>query len=144
MALHSRWSSGDLIFYDGTQEILRIKNGTGGIVVGTTGAEVPITLYGNITYTDPRTISSTGNITLTTTSSRTQFVDSCGQAVTWALPAEADAAGIEFKIVNFSTGGAITVNDDSSGCIAVVDADEVGYLLCDGVTWGAMVNGPST
>jgi len=31
MALHSKWSSGDLIFYDGTQDIMTIKNGTDGV-----------------------------------------------------------------------------------------------------------------
>ena len=133
MSLSSKWLDGDLVFFDGAQEIYRLKNSTEGILVGT-----------NITYPDPTTTNSTGSTTLTVTSSRMQFVDSCGESVTWVLPAEADSAGIEFKIVNFSTGGALTINDDSSGCIAVIDADQTGYLLCDGVTWGAMVGGPST
>lgn len=133
MALSSKWLDGDLVFYDGAQEVYRLKNGAEGIVVGT-----------GMTYPDPTTTNSTGSTTLTVTSSRMQFVDTCGQNVTWILPTETDAAGIEFKIVNFSTAGALTINDDSSGCIAKIDADETGYLLCDGVTWGAMVAGPST
>ena len=28
MALHTKWSSGHLIFHDGTNDILEIKNGT--------------------------------------------------------------------------------------------------------------------
>ena len=133
MALQTRWLDGDLIFYDGTQEIYRLKNGTEGIVDGT-----------GMFYPDPTTTNSTGSTTMTATSNRMQFVASCGQNVTWVLPAETDSAGIEFKFVNFSTGGALTINNDSSGCIAVIDADQIGYILCDGVTWGAMVAGPST
>jgi len=131
--LNAKWLDGDLVFFDGTQEVVRIRNSTEGILVG-----------GNVTYPDPNTVNSTGDVTLTSGSGRMQFVDSCGQSVTWTLPSEASCAGIEFKIVNFSTGGAVTIVDDSAGCIAVVDADQVGYILCDGVTWGAMVGGPST
>lgn len=143
MALHVKWSSGDQIWFDGTQEIFRIKDNTDGLVVGTTGAGVPFQFHGNVTYNEPTTTNSTSDVTLTTTSSRMQFVDSCGEDVTWTLPAIADCVGIEFKIVNGSTG-AITVEDTGSACIAVVDDDETGYLLCDGATWGAMVANPST
>lgn len=144
MALSAKWLNGDLIFYDGTQEVYRIKKSTNGVIVGESDAEVPVTLYGDVTFQDPTTTNSTGDVTLTTTSNRTQFVDSCGASITWTLPPIADCAGIEFKIVNFSTGGDITINDTGASCIAVVNYDEVGYLLCDGVTWGAMVSGPST
>jgi len=142
--IHSRWSNGDLIFYDDTQDIFTIKDDTGGIIIGESGAEVPITFYGDITNQEPTTTNSSGDVTLTTASNRTQFVDSCGESVTYTLPAIADCAGIEFKICNFSTAGDVSVNDTGNDLIAVVAFDEVGYLLCNGVTWGAMVAGPST
>lgn len=149
MALHSKWSSGDLIFYDGTQDIFRIKDDTDGIVVGTSGAGVPFQFHGEVTYPDPATTvttGSTGALTLTTTSNRIQFVSSsgAGQNVIVTLPAIVDCAGIEFKIINNSTGGDVTLNDTGDNAIAVVSNDEMGILVCDGATWAAMVGGPST
>jgi len=144
MALSAKWLDGDLIFYDGIQEVYRIKNSTEGVVVGESDAEVPVTLYGDVTNQAPTITNSTSAGILTTASNRTQFVDSCGESITYTLPAIADCKGIEFKIVNFSTAGDITINDTGAACIAVVSFDEVGYLLCDGATWGAMVGGPST
>ena len=141
MALHTRWSSGDLIFYDGTQDILTIKNGTDGIIVGESTGEVPITLYGDVTFQDPTTTNSTGGVTLTTTSNRTQFVDTCGESVTWVLPAIADCAGIEFKFINFSSGGVLTVDDTGGSAVAEVSASGSAYLLCDGTNWGAIAGG---
>lgn len=47
MALHSKWSSGDLIFYDGTQDIFTIKNGADGLEVGAGSSGVPFKFYGN-------------------------------------------------------------------------------------------------
>jgi len=147
MALHTRWSSGDLIFYDGTQDILTIKNGTDGIIVGESTGEVPITLYGDVTYygevtyPDPTTTNSTGAVTLTTTSNRTQFVDTCGASIAWVLPAIADCAGIEFKFINYSTGGVLTVNDTGGSAVAEITAGGAGYLLCDGTNWGALAAG---
>lgn len=49
MALHTKWSSGDLIFYDGTQDIFTIKNSTGGLVVGESGLGIDFTFYGATT-----------------------------------------------------------------------------------------------
>lgn len=141
MALHTKWSSGDLIFYDGTQDILTIKNGTGGIIVGESTGEVPITLYGDVTFQDPTTTNSTGAETLTTASNRTQFVDTCGESVTYTLPAIASCAGIEFKFINFSTGGVLTINNTGASAVAEITAGGVGYLLCDGTNWGALAGG---
>lgn len=188
MALHTKWSSGDLIFYDGTQDIMTIKNGTDGVefdvnitmgdgdpinfgasddiviswttggvfevlpdaansdmYLGSSGYPLDVVNYGNITHRDPTTVNSTSDITLIATNNRTQFVDSCGQSISLTLPAIADCAGIEFKIANFSTGGTITVySTDGSSIQAMITVDEVGLLLCDGVTWGACVSGKST
>ncbi|MBA7583347.1 hypothetical protein ES708_25289 [subsurface metagenome] len=49
MALHTKWSSGDLIFYDGTQDIFTIKNSTGGILVGEDDEGVDVKFYGDTT-----------------------------------------------------------------------------------------------
>jgi len=200
MALHSKWSSGDLIFYDGTQDIFTVKNSTGGIIVGEDGLGIDFTFYGattgaymkwdesedefditatvemqttnkiqfgtagsyihastgsqldivttgtlylngEVTYPDPTTTNSTGAVTLTATSNRVQFVDSCGQSITYTLPAIADCAGIEFKFVNFSSGGVITVNDTGASAVAEITSSGVGYLLCDGTNWGALTGG---
>jgi len=47
MALHSKWSSGDLIFYDGTQNILTIKNKSQGLEVGEDSSGIPFKFFGN-------------------------------------------------------------------------------------------------
>lgn len=49
MALHTKWSSGDLIFYDGTQDIFRIKNSTGGMIVGESDEGVDFKFFGDTT-----------------------------------------------------------------------------------------------
>ncbi len=47
MALHSRWSSGDLVFYDGTQDIFTIKNKSQGLEIGKDTSGVPLKFYGD-------------------------------------------------------------------------------------------------
>ena len=47
MAIHSRWSGGDLIFYDGTQDILTIKDDTDGIEFGVDEAGADLKFYGD-------------------------------------------------------------------------------------------------
>lgn len=163
MALHSRWSSGDLIFYDGTQDIFRVKNGTGGIVVGEDDEGVDLKFYGEttgayfhfdesgdlidfhnikITNQAPNTVDTTGGIvttTLTATSNRFQFVDTSG-ATNVVLPSAtgATAIGIQYFIANTSTGAnALTVYDSSSGgsIIGVIDQYETILLVNDGNIW---------
>lgn len=46
MALHTKWSSGDQIWYDGTQDILTIKNSTDGILIGADEAGVDAKFFG--------------------------------------------------------------------------------------------------
>jgi len=94
---------------------------------------------------DPTTTNSTAAVTLVaTTSNNNQFFNSCGEDVVITLPTLATSAGIEYHIQNGSTGGALTVNDTGAACVAVIDYDQMGYLVCDGTTWGALVAGPST
>lgn len=45
-SLHSKWSSGDLIFYDGTQDIFTIKDGTDGILFGEDDLGVDVKFFG--------------------------------------------------------------------------------------------------
>jgi len=47
MALHSKWSSGDLIFYDGLQNILTIKSGTDGVEFGADSSGADIKFFGD-------------------------------------------------------------------------------------------------
>jgi len=49
MALHSKWSSGDLIFYDGLQNILTIKSGTDGLEFGADSSGADIKFFGDTT-----------------------------------------------------------------------------------------------
>jgi len=94
---------------------------------------------------DPTTTNSTAAVTLVaTTSNNNQFFNSCGSSIVITLPTLATSAGIEYHIQNGSTGGALTVNDTGAACVAVIDYDQMGYLVCDGTTWGALVAGPST
>jgi len=46
MALHTKWSSGDQIWYDGTQDIFTIKNSTGGILIGEDAGGVDAKFFG--------------------------------------------------------------------------------------------------
>jgi len=47
--IHSRWSSGDLIFYDGTQDIMTIKDDADGIIFGEDDDGVDIKFFGDTT-----------------------------------------------------------------------------------------------
>ena len=140
--IHSKWSGGDLIFYDSTQEIFRIKDDTGGIVVGTTGAEIPIKLYGDITYPIPTTATSSSgsNITLTSASNRSQFLASTG-AFNLIVPTSSGTGvgGIEFKIFN-STAGDCSVYETSSGgaLVATIGAGEGGIVASNATEWRAI------
>ncbi|MBA7575945.1 hypothetical protein ES708_17781 [subsurface metagenome] len=159
MALHTKWSSGDLIFYDGTQDIFRIKNSTGGIVVGTSGAGVPYQFYGNITYPNPATVVSTGStglVVLTADSNRIQFLKhSTGAPIVVSLPSATGNAGLEFKIFNKSTGstGYITIESIAAGAtghVAYIPSSTgttgggAAIVVSDGTSWGAMVGFAST
>jgi len=46
MALYVKWSSGDQIWYDGTQHVLTIKSGTDGLEIGEDDYGVPFKFYG--------------------------------------------------------------------------------------------------
>jgi len=163
MALHTRWSSGDLIFYDGTQEILRVKNGTGGLVIGEDDEGVDLKFYGDttgayfhfdesadlvdfhnikVTNQDPQAQTSTGaNIILTSASNRIQFLTSTG-AFKVIVPTSSGAgvAGIEFKILN-STGGAAAVYEGSTGgaLVATIGTGEGGVVISDNTEWRAIL-----
>jgi len=167
MALHSRWSSGDLIFYDGTQDIFRIKNGTGGIVVGKDDEGVDLKFYGEttgayfhfdesgdlidfhnikITNQAPTTVATTGGITtieLEETDNRFQFIDTTG-ANNILLPSAtgATAIGIQYFIANTSTGAnTLSVYDDTSGgtLVAQIAQNNTGILVNDGNIWRGIV-----
>ena len=144
--IHSRWSGGDLIFYDGTQEIFRIKDNTDGVIFGESDAEVPIKLYGEVTYQTPTTVETTGGIvttTLTADSNRFQFVDTSG-ATCLVLPSTtgATAIGIQYFIANTSTGGNnITVYDNTTGgdVVGVIGQYESGMFVNNGALWRGIV-----
>jgi len=163
MALHTKWSSGDLIFFDGTQEILRIKNGTDGLVVGESDEGVDLKFYGDttgayfhfdesadlvdfhnikVTNQDPQAQTSTGaNITLTSASNRIQFLTSTG-AFNIIVPTSSGAgvAGIEFKLFNTTTGGDCTVCEGTTGTvIATIGVGEGGIVISDNTEWRAIL-----
>lgn len=162
MALHTKWSSGDLIFFDGTQEIFRIKNSDEGIVAGESGEGVDLTFHGDttgayfhfdesadlvdfhnikVTNQDPQAQTSTGaNITLTSASNRIQFLTSTG-AFNLIVPTSSGAgvAGIEFKLFN-TTGGACSVCEGTTGTvIATIGTGEGGIVISDNTEWRAIL-----
>jgi len=49
MALHSKWSSGDLIFYDGTQTVFTIQDDNEGLLIGEDGEGVDVKFFGDTT-----------------------------------------------------------------------------------------------
>jgi len=167
MAVHSKWSDGDLIFYDGTQEIFRIKDDTGGVVIGEDDEGVDFKIYGDttgayvefdesadllnfnnikVTNQAPTTVATTGGIvttTLTASSNRFQFVDTTG-ATNLVLPSTtgATALGIQYFIANTSTGSNdITVYDASTGgdLIGIIGQYESGMFVSNGALWRGIV-----
>lgn len=162
MALHVKWSSGDQIWYDGTQTVFTIQDDDEGMLVGKDGDSVDFKFFGattgaymlfdesadlvdfhniNITYADPVTTvttGSTGTLTLTATSNRMQFVShGTGETTKLTLPAIADCVGIEFKIANTSASGAVTVLTTGAATVATVAISKAAYVFSDGVSWGA-------
>ena len=112
MALHSKWSSGHLIFHDGTREPLMIKKGSDGGIVAN--------------HPDPNTATSTANVTLTATSNRVQFLNvTATGGISLVLPTPATAnAGVEFKVFNTSTNDyAITAKSGSATGATVVSCN---------------------
>jgi len=144
MALHSKWSSGHLIFYDGTNNIMEIKNSTDGVdfpqgITSTGGV--------NITYPDPDTVAATGNITLTSTSNKIQFIKvstgSTGGVVLILPAAAAGNAGIEFKVFNNTTGGDYPVTAKlavaTGATVVTIQQQEGAILVSDGTNWAGLV-----
>ena len=164
--IHSRWYQGDLIFYDGTQDIMTIKDDTDGIIFGESGEGVDVKIYGEttgayflfdesadlvdfhnikITYQEPNTVGATGTIvttTLTSTSNRFQFVDTSG-ATNVLLPTASgeEAVGIQFFIANTSTDTLTVYSGTSSGgsVVGIIDQYETGILVNDGHVWKGIV-----
>ena len=167
MALHSKWSSGHLIFYDGTTNIMEIKNSTDGVDfpqgISTTGdlgisggitvAETAtfssgVTFSGNITYPDPDTtaLSTAGETTgtLTSTSNRIQFFTGSTTARNVIVAQATGMAGIEFKIFSSSSTGVITVKEAvASGTIVTLAANKGAIIVSDGTNWRGMVGSSS-
>jgi len=142
MAIHSKWSSGHLIFYDGTTQIMEIKNGSDGVDfpqgISSTGG-----FTGNVTYPTPATTTgATGNITLTSTSNRVQFVGTTSSGINLYLPGSTSNAGKEFKIFVSSSTGAVLVKDAvTSGTIVTLGANEGAICVSNGTTWRGFVGG---
>lgn len=132
MALNAKWLDGDLVFYDGTQEVYRLKNGTEGIVDGT-----------SLTWPDPTTTTTTGTITLTVTSNRIQFLDPNTASRTVTLSPTATSAGIEFKIFNTGASGELAVQTTGTSAVITIGVAEGGIAVCDGSNWYGMVGGNS-
>ena len=157
--IHSRWSGGDLIFYDGTQDIITIKDDTDGVIFGEDDEGVDVTFYGdttgayllfdesadllnfhniNITYATPESQTSTGaNISLLVTSNRMQFLTSTGDYHV-LLPASSGTgvAGCEFKIFN-STGGTATIYEATTGgsLVATLVPGKGGIVASNAADW---------
>jgi hypothetical protein len=169
MALHAKWSSGHLIFHDGSNDIMEIKNSTDGVdfpqgitttggmtLSGTVGAVTfssgitvtktatfssGVTFSGLITYPDPAT--ATGNMTTTgslvATDNRIQFVNST-TARNLYLAQASGCAGIEFKIFTGAGTGAITIKEAvSSSTIVTLGASEGAIVVSDGADWRGLV-----
>ena len=157
--IHSRWSGGDLIFYDGTQDIITIKDDTDGVIFGEDDEGVDVTFYGdttgayllfdesadllnfhniNITYATPESQTSTGaNISLLVTSNRMQFLTSTGDFhVIVPSSSGAGVAGCEFKIFN-STGGIATVYEGTTGgtLVATFGIGGGGIIASNATDW---------
>lgn len=89
-----------------------------------------------------QTTTLSGNVTLTTDSPPLQFLDPGGSGRTITLPAEADSNGLKFFIVNEADAVEdLTVQDDSPATVGIIGQNEIGILLCDGVTWRSMITG---
>lgn len=81
-----------------------------------------------------------GNKTLSTTDKRTQALDPGGSGRDVNLPAEGEAAGLDFFVVNTADGAEVlTVKDDGGNSIVTPTQNETAYVWCDGSSWRGMV-----
>ena len=142
-----------------TGDVLEFLPATSGdnMHLGSATKPLDVVNYGNITYRDPNTntltTGSTGLITLTAESNRVQFVShSSGQPIVITLPSATGCAGIEFKIVNKSTGssGSVTIEGSTGAAVAFIPTSTgttgggAALIFCDGTSWGAMIGFAST
>lgn len=135
-----RWTTGDVF------EVLPLVANSD-MYLGSTDSPLDVVNFGNVTYRAPFTNLSNGstdNITLTSTDSQMQFLNTCGEATTVTLPSTTGSVGVEFKIYSSTKSGDITINDTGTNTIAIVAADELGIFICDGSRWVASIAGAST
>lgn len=80
--------------------------------------------------------TATGNITLTFDSKTIQSIDPGGAGRTITLPADEEATGLIFFLINRADmAEALTVQDDGSNTIVTVAQNEMGYVVHDGTAW---------
>jgi len=82
----------------------------------------------------------TGNKTLTAADARIQVLDPGGAGRTITLPAEAQAAGLDFIIHNSADAAEVlTIKDDGGGTVCTPAQNETAYVFCDGTSWRGIV-----
>jgi len=81
-----------------------------------------------------------GNLTLEVSDATVLPIDPGGAGRTITLPAEADAKGRLFIIINRADGAEdLTVKNDGGTAVATVSQNEAAILICDGSVWRAVV-----
>lgn len=132
MALHGKWSSGNLVFYDGTQDIFTIKKGTGGLVFGEDNLGIDLKLYGATTgayafwdETNDKLIFDKADVQLGT-SDELRFGDTAtGDIIAKfdgtnfdirpAAAAETFLLGADSKVMNTTLKGSLTIGKSGTG-----------------------------
>ncbi len=128
--------------WDATQFVILPDSSGSDMHFGSANKPLDVVNYGNVTYRDPDTSASTGDVTLTNTSTRIMFIDPVSTGTTRVkvnLPPATGSAGIEFTIFCASTGssgGGLTVCSSVGGS-EVFDILEMGggKAQCDGTSW---------
>lgn len=171
MALHSRWTTGGLEFYDGTQTVCVIPKTSETFEFGEQGEGIDIKMYGDTTgayfhfdesadlvdfhnidvnYRSPDIVLTTGDtLTLGTTSNRIQFITSSTNVDrNIILPPTTDAGGIIFYITNCNTTGQFAIFDGTTAdanILSYLEVEETGiYFNSDAGTWASLVANTST
>lgn len=96
--------------------------------------------YGPVSMSNPVTSETlTGNRTVTFADGNVLRFDPGGAARDVTMPAEAEAAGVVYKVINAASAAEnLVIKDDGGSTIATLNQNEMGEIVCDGSAWSLL------